>query len=175
MKFKACLAAVALAAGIAAGAPAVAGVSVVQVRSTALTPGATYAWASISGVTLGAPTPAIINEITAQRLATETDSVLSSKGYRLAPFPSEADLILTYRVVMEPMLDTKLTPLGGACGPFCPGGTDYHLSSSAKTQGTLVLDLFDRRTGQLLYRATSAKEVSSKDASASALIRSSSR
>ncbi len=169
MKLKACLAAVALAAGIAAGAPAVAGVSVVQVPSTALAHGATYAWASISGVTLGAPTPTIINEITAQRLATETDSVLSSKGYRLAPVPSEADLILTYRVLMEPKLDTNLTAQGGACGPFCPGGTDYHLSSSTKTKGTLVLDLYDRRTGQLLYRATSEKLITGKDTSAKRL------
>lgn len=169
MKLKTCLAAVALAAGIAASAPAVAEVSVVQVHSNALTPGATYAWASIAGVAPGAPTPAIINEITAQRLATETDSVLSSKGYRLASDPSEADLILTYRVVMEPKLDANLTAQGGACGPFCPGGTDYRLSSSAKTQGTLVLDLYDRHTGQLLYRATSAKEISDKDTSAKRL------
>jgi hypothetical protein len=31
-------------------------------------------------------------------------------------------------------------------------------------QGTLVLDLMERRTGRLVYRATSEKEVGSKDA-----------
>lgn len=169
MKLKACLAVVALAAGIAAGAPAAAEVSVVQVPSSALAHGSTYAWASITGVALGTPAPAIINEITAQRLEMETNSVLSSKGYRLAADPSGADLIVNYHVLMETELDAKLDAQGGACGPVCPGGTDYQLKASKKTQGTLVLDLYDRRTGSLLYRATSEKDVSSKDASAKRL------
>jgi len=166
MKLRACLTAVSLVAGVAAGAPVVAGVTVVQVPSTTLVRGASYAWGPISGVVAGTPAPAIVNEITAEQLEKETVSVLSSKGYRLIEDPSEADLIITYTVLLETGVDANLTAQNTGCGPFCLRGTDYNLLSHKKTQGTLVLDLYDRRTGRLVYRATSEKEVSSKDASA---------
>ena len=169
MKLKACLAAVALAAGIAAGAPAVAEVSVVQVPSNALAHGATYAWASISGVTLGTPTPAIINEITAQRLAMETDSVLSSKGYRLAPVPSEADLIVTYHVLMEPKLDTKLDRAGRCLRAVLPRRDGLSPQLVHEDPGHAGSRSLRSPHGQLLYRATSEKEISSKDTSAKRL------
>jgi hypothetical protein len=169
MNLKFCLAAVAVAAGVAAGVPATAGVSVVQVPSTTLVRGSTYAWGPIAGIVSGTPAPALVNEITIQRLETETNSALSSKGYRLVTDPSEADLIITYNVLMETGIDANLDAQNVGCGPVCPGGTDYRLLTSKKTQGTLVLDLYDRRTGSLLYRATSEKEISSKDASAKRL------
>ena len=155
MKLKACLTAIALAAGVAAGVPAVAEVSVVKVSSPVLLPGSTYAWSPAAGIASGSPAPKTANEIAAQRLATETEAVLSSKGYRLAD-PSEADLLVVYRVLIEAGLDGNLAAQGGA---------DNRLKAAQATEGTLVLDLYDRRSGRLVYRATSEKAISSKEAS----------
>lgn len=158
-------AASALAAVLATGCATAGKVNVLQAPSAALARGSTYAWAPISGVAQGAPAPEIVNEITAERLATATDSVLSSKGYRRVQNPAEADLIVFYRVITVPQLDANLTAYGGACEPICRRPSDYSLRTSRKTEGTLVLNLLERRTGRLVYQATSEKEISSRDAS----------
>jgi hypothetical protein len=161
MTLRTSLLAVALAAGVATGVPALAKVSIVQTPSAALAAGSSYAWAPVWGVALGVPTPAIVNEITAQQLQAATDEALSAKGYRRIENPAEADLIVAYRVIMGHRVDADLD---GRPAPFGPGRADYNRRTSQKTQGTLVLDLIERRTGRLVYRATSEKDVSSKDA-----------
>jgi hypothetical protein len=161
MNLRTCLLAAALAAGVASAAPALARVSVVQTPSPALAAGSSYAWAPVWGVALGVPAPAIVNEITAQQLQAATDSALSAKGYRRVEDPTQADLIVVYRVMMGQRVDANLD---GRPAPFAPALADYNLRTSQKTQGTLVLDLMERRTGRLVYRATSEKDVSSKDA-----------
>ena len=52
-----------------------------------------------------------------------------------------------------------------AAWPFCGGASDYNLDTSHYTQGTLVLDLIERDTGRLVWRATSKKRVTGKDVS----------
>ena len=164
MNLRAPLLAIALAAGVAAGAPALAlaKVSVVQSPSAALARGSSYAWAPVWGVALGVPAPAIVNEITAQQLQAATDSALSAKGYRRVENPAEADLVVVYRVIMGQRVDANLSGWDRP-EPFAPSRADYSLRTSQKTQGTLVLDLIERRTGRLVYRATSEKDVTGKD------------
>ena len=164
MNLRASLLAIALATGVVAGAaaPALAKVSVVQSPSPALARGSSYAWAPVWGVALGVPAPAIVNEITAQQLQAATDSALLAKGYRRVEDPASADLIVVYRVIMGHRVDANLNGTGGPTA-FAPGLSDYSLRTSQKTEGTLVLDLIERSTGRLVYRATSEKDVSSKD------------
>lgn len=169
MKFKAALAALALAAGLAVGVPAAAKVSVLQVPSAALERGSTYAWAPISGIAYGVPAPAIVNEITAERLRAATDSALAARGYRRVDNPAEADLVIGYRMLTSSRLDADLTANNGYCEPLCHGRSDVRLDASEKTQGTLVLDIVDRRAGRLVYRAISEKEIGAKDGSAERL------
>ena len=67
---------------------------------------------------------------------------------------------------MRPEVDGKLTSDGAGCAfPVCAGPHDYSLDTRQYTQGTLVLDLVERRTGRLVWRATSKKRVTGKDAS----------
>jgi len=162
MKIRAFLAAAAVATGLAPGLSTFAKVSVVQSPSAALARGSTYAWPPTWAVALGAPAPAIVNEITAQQLQTATDSALSAKGYRRVEDPAAADLIVTYRVIMAARADAQINAWGPP-DPFFPGA-NYSVTTSQKTQGTLVLDLIERSTGRLVYRATSEKDVTSKDA-----------
>lgn len=159
------LAAVALAMGLAFGGPVLAEISVSQVPSASLARGSTYVWAPISGIAVGAPAPAIVNEINADRLQAATEAALSAKGLVRVDDPREADLVVLYRMITTTRLDANLAAQGAPCEPLCGGRTDYRVDGSRKTQGTLVLDLVDRRTGRLLYRATAERDISSKDAS----------
>lgn len=169
MRLKASLMALALITSASASTSAMAEISVVQTPSAALARGSTYAWAPISGVAYGAPAPAIVNEITAQRMARETDAVLTEKGYRQVANPSEADLIVVYRLAVGTDLDVAVDERAAPCGPICTGGAANSVKATRKAQGTLVLDLYDRRTGHLVYRAASEKRISSKDASSERL------
>ena len=141
-------------------------VEVIQTSSAALARGSTFAWAPISAFQLGAPDPSIANEITADRLRAITEATLVSKGFRPIDNPAEADLIAVYTLVMRPEVDGKLTSDGAGCAfPVCAGPHDYSLDTRQYTLGTLVLDLVERRTGRLVWRATSKKRVTGKDAS----------
>jgi hypothetical protein len=155
-------AALGVAVAIAAGGPALAKVSVVQSPSAALAKGSSYAWPPLWALAAGAPTPAIVNEITAQQLQAATDSALAAKGYQRLEDPAQADLIVTYRVITAPRVEGSLNGWGHP-GPFFGGSSDYSLTTSQKMQGILVLDLIERQTGRLVYRATSEKDISSKD------------
>jgi len=163
MNPRASLLAIMLAAGLVGGSPALAEVSVVQSPSAALARGSSYAWAPVWGVALGVPAPAIVNEITATQLQAATDSALTAKGYRRVEDPAKADLIVVYRVMMGHRIDANLSGWDRP-EPFAPSRSDYSLRTSQKTQGTLMLDLIERSTGRLVYRATSEKDVTSKDA-----------
>ena len=162
IKPHAVLTAVALFAGLGTGQFAAAKVSIVQSASPALARGSTYAWASLWGAASGAPAPAIVNAITAQQLQAATDSSLSAKGYRRLEDPAEADLIVTFRVITASRLEARLDGWASP-EPFFGGWSDYRLITSTKIQGTLVMDMIERRTGQLVYRATSEKDVNSRD------------
>ena len=146
--------------GTAGSIPAAAKVNVIQSSSSALARGSAFAWAPVPAVGYGVPDPEIANEITVDLLRTLTESTLASKGYRQVADPSEADLLVAYTVIMLP------DPEGMGCGPpLCPGESDYNPDSSHRTRGTLVLDLIERRTGRLVWRATSRKRITYKDAS----------
>jgi hypothetical protein len=148
--FKLIAAAAALA--IATGAvPAVAKVTVDQASSPALARGSTFSWAPQPAVGIGIPDPAIANEITADRLRALTESTLAAKGYRMAGSPDEADLLVSYTLVMLP--ETDAAP------------DDVNPSTRRYTRGTLVLDLTEGRTARLVWRATSDKRITAKDAS----------
>lgn len=169
MKLKTYLAALALVSATAISIPAVAKVDIVQKSSPALVSGSTFAWAPVAGFAFGSPAPAVVNEITAERLEAATEAALAAKGYKQVRDPFDADLIVAYRVMTKQSLDANLSAQGVGCGPLCRQPVDYKFDSSEKTHGTLVLDLVEAHTGQLVYRATAEKELSSKDASSERL------
>lgn len=153
-------------AGAAVTVQASAKVDVVQSSSPALAHGATFAWAPMRAFSTGVPDPAIANEIAVDRLRATTEAALQARGYRLVDNPAEADLLIAYTIVMQPETDAKLKADGAGCAfPFCASPSDYRLDASQHTQGTLVLDLVERTTGRLAWRATSKKRVTGKDVS----------
>jgi len=137
------LIAAAAAFGLATAMPVSAKVNVIQSPSAALARGSSFAWAPVPARGFGVPDPRIANEVTADRLRALTEITLTNKGYRQLADASQADLIVAYTIVIVPEAETGLTA----------------------TQGTLVLDLIERESGRLVWRATSEKRVSGKDVS----------
>lgn len=127
--------------GLAGAVPANAKVNVIQSASPALARGSSFAWAPVAARGFGMPDPKIANEVTADRLRVLTEVTLANKGYRLVSDTAQADLLVAYTIVIVPETDAQLTT----------------------TQGTLVLDLIERESGRLVWRATSEKRVTGKD------------
>ena len=154
----------AAALGLAATMPAAAKVNVIQSPSAALAPGSSFAWAEVPARGFGLPDPQIANEVTADRLARLTEVTLTNKGYRQIADASQADLLIAYTIVILPEAGARLTNAGAGCPPLC-AASDFNLEMQHFTQGTLVLDLIERASGRLVWRATSEKRVTGKDVS----------
>jgi hypothetical protein len=159
-----CLAAVAALAMLTSPAAAAARVDIVKVPSAALAKGSSFAWAPVAAVGVGLPDPAIANEITAERLRTITEATLVAKGYREVGDPGQADFVISYTIGMLPMSDADIST--GACdAPTCAAPANANLDSSIHTEGMIVLDLTERSTGRLVWRATSRKRLTGRDVS----------
>lgn len=148
--------------GLAVAVPASAKVNVIQSPSAALAQGSSFAWASVPARGFGLPDPQIANEITADRLARLTEVTLTNKGYRQVADAAQADLLVAYTIVILPEAGARLSGGGAGCPPLC-AASDYRLDLQHFTQGTLVLDLIERASGRLVWRATSEKRVTGKD------------
>ncbi len=110
------------------------------------------------------PDPEIANEVTADRLRVTTEMTLANKGYRQVSSPAEADFLVSYTVAMMPMTDAEFSA-SGCNSPVCAVPSDVSLDGAIHTESLVVLDLTERATGRLVWRATSKKRVTGKDVS----------
>lgn len=159
-----CIAAAAALVCLTGVAPAYAKVEILKTPSAALVKGSTFAWAPVPAVGVGLPDPAIANEITANRLQAITEGTLTAKGYRQVGSPEQADFLVSYTIGMLPMSDADISA-SGCDSPVCSVPSNASLDTSIHTEGMLILDLTERQTGRLVWRATSKKRVTGKDVS----------
>jgi hypothetical protein len=152
-------------------------VTVLSAGAAAVPVGATYAWAPTEQA--GSGDPRVDNDIVRDRLKTAIDANLAAKGFRQAS-PRSAQLLVEYHIGLQNKTDTQVTTYGGgptrgvACGRRgCVGGygwgaygapVDVDVSHIDYVEGTLMLDLVDRASGKLAWRATSQKRLDAKDA-----------
>lgn len=143
---------------------AMAKVAVIQAPSAALARGSTFAWEPITPRNVADDHTALNNDIIGARLRSAIEAALIARGYHKATTPA-ADLIISYRLSLEEQQELTLQQRG-ICGPrfgCAAGGYDLHQASF--TQGKLILDLKEGRSGALVWRAISDKRVKAKDAS----------
>ena len=149
-------------AAISLAGPAAAKTSVITQPSPALAAGSTFAWAPTRGVAYGAPGSMVANQIAETNLRLATERTLAARSYRQVPNPAQADLLVSYTVVILPRSETRISGFG--CGiRFCRAPASYNVDTNHYTDGSLVLDLVDRRTGRLVWRASSEKRVNAND------------
>ena len=159
-----CLTAVAALGYLSIAGPANAKVEIVKTASATLVKGSTFAWAPVPAVGVGLPDPAIANEITADRLQTITEATLAAKGFRQVGSPNDADFLVSYTIGMMPVSGADISA-SDCNSPVCDVPSKASLDTRIHTEGMLVLDLTERQTGRLVWRATSKKRVTGKDVS----------
>jgi len=153
-------------------------VSVLQGDTVSVRPGSTFAWAP--GATPGQGDPRIDNDIIRGRIQNAVNSALTAKGYRQAD-AATADLLVSYHIGLQNRTDTQVSSFGGGMGPGpvacgirgCVGGfgwgmygapMDVDVRNINYVEGTMMLDLTDRATGKLAWRATSQRRLDHADA-----------
>lgn len=145
---------------------------VIQTGAPVLAAGATYAWAPTSSATIDQASAVLANEITGKRLQLAIEAALAGHGYRKQAGVG-ADLAVSFHVAVEQQKGARVTDNGvRVCGwrgcvrtwSGAPVVTTYNY-----TQGTLVIDLVNRDSGALVWRAASEKRIKASDLSQSQL------
>ena len=154
-------------AGAAAEARPAGKVAVLTSESAVLAPGSTYAW----GPSATDADPRVANDIVQARMRAAVDAALAAKGLIRVDNPAAATLMVAYRMGVEDKVETRVDAFGRpatVCGfRGCIVARGYGVATvdvDRFTEGTLVLDLTRRGTGQLVWRAASRKRVTQKDA-----------
>ena len=98
------------------------------------------------------------------RLRRVTEEVLAEKGLEPAPAPPQTDLLLTYyfgasdEVEIRHVSYSPYTPWGYG---YWPGFNYGYTEVRSYTEGTVVLDIVDARTRQLVWMGRVEKEIRS--------------
>jgi hypothetical protein len=144
---------------------------------TAVAPRAAVAWASAPEDALQNGDPRIDNDIIRKRIRTAVEAALTARGHRFVQDQSEARYIVSYHVGLQNRqdyrVDTMAPPGGAVCGwRGCVGGFGWgmygppaDIRSVSYVEGTMILDLEDRSSGQLAWRATSSRRIDESDGS----------
>ena len=131
-------------------APAVIVAQKVKVDSNSSAPFATYkTYTWVTGTT--APNP--LND---QRLHASVDQRLAARG--LTQTTVSPDLVVTTHVTTQE--HRELVPVGFAYGPWWGGYGGAYIDT--QIEGTLVLDFYDARTKQMVWRGVASASASEK-------------
>jgi hypothetical protein len=119
-------------------------VTVLRSADTLVVAGTTYSWAPLTTQELLNRDPRVDNNATRRRIRAAIDASLSAKGYRQVSDPSAAALLVSYRI-----------------GP--QSGTGSRAGNRRGADATLRIDLKDRPSGLLAWRATTQKRVDTRN------------
>lgn len=102
--------------------------------------------------------PLQYNELNDKRIKAAVQEQMTLRGYQLT---SEApDLILHYHIIIDDQSVIRTEPYGYRYGPYW-----MHLNTNVYSyrEGTLILDLMDRKTQNLIWRGWAVTEISEID------------
>ena len=98
------------------------------------------------------------------RLRRVTEDVLGDKGFTRARTPPETDLLLTYYVGLSSELRVSYTPYGAySTWGYRHWGGPAYADVYRYNEGTLVLDVVDARTHQLVWTGQLVSAVKSEN------------
>lgn len=158
--------------GVTAEARPAGKVVVLESNAWAVAPGSTWAWAPVTM----SNDPRLNNDILRERMQAAVELSLANHGMRRVGAPAAARFVVSYHLAVDRKLEVRSSPnihSGGVVCGFrgCVRGYAAYptVDVSQYAEGTLVLDIVDRETGKLVWRAASKKKVTEKDASQSKL------
>ena len=110
------------------------------------------------GVALSATDPMLVNSITYQAIRSELRAAFESRGYRYSP--EVADLDVAYYATAQPVLDLQTFDYGYTWRGF----PRQYVEVYQYEQGTVIVDVIDPRTHQLMWRGEGKAAVSTDPA-----------
>ncbi|MAI79880.1 MAG: hypothetical protein CL917_13120 [Deltaproteobacteria bacterium] len=132
----------------------------------------TFAWvgpAPLARAKQGTVTGSFVSALDDQRLRRAVDRALQSRGYTLITDTEKADLVVAYSVGTEDKVRVHQTPSSMTVYPY-PGRYRYgswYTGSTVNvqqyTEGTLTLEVYDRRTEQAVWVGWASRRLSRKD------------
>jgi hypothetical protein len=169
--------AVCAAAAVLAAACSTLRVEVDRDSTVTIPPGATWAWGpEPMPKRPDELDPRVNNSIIHGRVQRAVEAVLAEKGFRRAD-PAQADFLVEYRVGVRDRSETVTQTIGTppvpvAYGPWGPGwawgyyGPPMVTTRQIQyTEGALMIDIVQRSTGKLAFRATGIDSITREDGS----------
>ena len=98
--------------------------------------------------------PLHYNELNDKRIKSTVQEQLSKRGYKLTV--EKPDLILHYHIIVKDQTTVVTEPFGYSYGPFW---TRTNTNLYTYKEGTLILDLMDRKTNNLVWRGWAVTDV----------------
>ena len=151
-------------------------VSVLQ-GDRAVVSGAPVAWAPLAQNELQNGDPRIDNDIIRRRIRTGVENALTARGHRFVQNPDDAEYLVSYHIGLQDRQDLRVDsmgpPRGVVCGwRGCVSGFGWGMYGAPRdirtvnyVEGTLMLDLTERSSGELAWRATSQRRLGRGDES----------
>jgi len=105
------------------------------------------------------------NQLSEKRVLTEVEETIAEKGWTKAAESAADTIVMVHGATqMKKNLNTFYSGYGGwGYGGWGGGGMgSTHTTVSEYRVGTLVVDIFDAKTKQLLFRGTATDEISDK-------------
>jgi len=112
----------------------------------------TFAWFELAPNPKDGPAPVPGNQLVAERIRRSVTAELRGKGMESAP-PEEAELLVSYFVVLQPRMVMYHT---GWAYPYWWGWGWGSSHARTYTEGTLVVDVLDADSRQLVWRGMAA-------------------
>jgi hypothetical protein len=149
-------------------------VSVLQ-GDTAIASGAPVAWAPLAQNELQNGDPRIDNDVIRRRIRTAVEQALAARGHQFVQDPNDARYLVSYHIGLQDRQSLRVDTMGPSHGVVCGwrgcvsgfGWGMYGAPRDVRTvnyvEGTLMLDLTERSSGELAWRATSQRRLDRGD------------
>lgn len=98
--------------------------------------------------------PLHYNELNDKRIKTAFQEQLSKRGYKITT--ESPDLILHYHIIVKDQSIVVTEPSGLVYGPYW---TRMNTSTYTYREGTLILDIMDKKTNNLIWRGWAVTDV----------------
>ena len=106
------------------------------------------------------------NPLSEKRVMADISDALVAKGWKVAPEPvADAEVIVHGATDLKKSLNTFYSGMGGGWGYGGYGGGGMATGTTTVSEyrvGTLVVDIFDAKTKNLVFRGTASDELSDK-------------